>query len=144
MIRFQNWFRTRSPRGQWAAGCAGVVLVVTVCLYGLGIASYFTRPLLVTTPAAATVVFAIPTLSPRPTFAPPTIPPTLALPGSTLQATPTQAPIPTRAPPTETPLTILDPNGTPITVTPSPSETPNLLQTQVLPQTQVSPQTPAP
>lgn len=133
MIRFQNWFHAQSPRGQWVAGCAGIVVVITLCLYGLGLFSYVARLTLVATPLVETVVITLPTVPQRPTFSPSSIPPTLALPGSTLQATPTQAPIPTRAPPTETPLFILDPNGTPITVTPLPSETPVFgLQSQVI------------
>ncbi len=122
MTRFSNWFKTRSPRGQWAAGCVGVVTIVMSCLYFLGLASYLARPTLLTTPPAATIVIVIPTVQ-RPTFAAPTAPPTFVLPGATLPATPTQAPIPTRAPPTETPAFILDPNGTPITVTPIADET---------------------
>lgn len=123
MSRFQSWFRGLSPRGQWGAGCAGIVLVVATCLYSLGIFSYLIRPALVTTPPAATVVFAIPTLAPRPTFAAPTAPATLALPGSTLPATPTQAPIPTRAPPTETPTPLLGPDGNPLPTSATPDAT---------------------
>lgn len=129
MARFQNWFRKQSTRGQWAVGCAGIVLVTTACLYSLGLVSYFVRPTLLAAPPAATIVFAIPTVE-RPTFVVPTVRPTIVLPGSTLEATPTQAPIPTRAPPTETPFFILDPNGTPITITPLPSTTPTFENTQ--------------
>lgn len=118
MTRFRNWFQARSPRGQWAVGCAVTVLVVTLCLYSLGFASFLVRPALVTTPPPETVVVSIPTAVVRPTFAPPTAPPSIILPGSTLEATPTQAPIPTRVPPTNTPLYILDPGGTPVTITP--------------------------
>lgn len=130
MTRFQNWFQTRSPRGQWAMSCAGVVAIVSFCLYGLGLASYVARPLLVTTPPMATVVFVFPTAEPRPTILFPTAPPTFALPGSTLEATPTQAPLPTRAPPTATTEFILDPEGTPMTVTPSPELTSLANETQ--------------
>ncbi|MBI4674371.1 MAG: hypothetical protein HY741_22230 [Chloroflexi bacterium] len=124
MTRLQNWFNTQSPRRQWAAGCAGIVLIVALCLYSLGLVSLLVRPALVATPPPATVVLQMPTVV-QPTFVLPTAPPTLALPGSTLIATPTQAPIPTRAPtntPTETPTLLLDENGTPIfpTVTPTP------------------------
>jgi len=122
MIRFQRWFAAKSPRGQWTLGCAGVLGVVALCLYGLGIASYFARPSLVATPSVSTVVFAISTIE-RPTFAAPTPAPTLVLPGSTLVATPTQAPIPTRAPPTETPTLPLGPDGNPVTLTPTPDAT---------------------
>ena len=113
MNRLRNWFHALTPRRQWATGCAGVVLLVTSCLYGLGVFSFFVRPTLVATPPPATVVMQIPTLV-VPTYVPPTAPPTLFLPASTLIATPTQAPIPTRAPPTETPTLMLDANGTPI------------------------------
>jgi hypothetical protein len=123
MSRLSNWFEVQSPRKQWAAGCAGIVGVVALCLYGLGLVSYMVRPTLVATPPAATVVFVISTLQPRPTFSPPTIPPTFALPGSTLPATPTQAPIPTRAPPTETPTLVLGPDGSPIPFTATPDAT---------------------
>lgn len=123
MTRFRNWFRTLSPRGQWGAGCAGIVIVITACLYSLGLFSYLVRPTLVTTPPAATIVFVIPTPVPRPTFAAPTSPPTLVLPGSTLPATPTQAPIPTRAPPTDTPTPLLGPDGLPLPTTTTPDAT---------------------
>lgn len=122
MTRFQNWFRAQSPRGQWAVGCAGVAVVVSVCLYSLGLASYFARPTLVATPPAATIVMAMPTVE-RPTFTIPTAAPTFALPASTLQATPTQAPIPTRAPPTETPTPLLGPDGLPLPITGTPDAT---------------------
>jgi hypothetical protein len=124
MNRLKRWFGTRSPRGQWTAGCAGVLAVISLCLYSLGLVSYIMRPTLVATPSVATVVFAVPTVS-RPTFAAATVPPTLALPGSTLEATPTQAPIPTNAPPTETetPTLALDANGNPIPITTTPDAT---------------------
>lgn len=92
------------------------MLVVTACLYGLGLMSFLARPTLLATPPAATVLIQIPTIAPR-TVVAPTALPTLNLPGSTLVATPTQAPIPTRAPtntPTITPTLLLDENGTPI------------------------------
>lgn len=130
MTRFKLWYQSQSPRGQWIAGCAGVILIIAICLYGLGLFGYLARPILVSKPSSATVVVAIPTPVQAATFVPPTAPPTLALPNSTLLATPTQAPIPTRAPPTETPLFILDENGTPITITPLPSTTPGLEVTQ--------------
>lgn len=124
MLRLRNWFHTLSLRQQWATGCAGIVVMVTACLYGLGLVSYFARPALLATPPPATVLFQIPTLAPQ-TILAPTAPPTLNLPASTLVATPTQAPIPTRAPTntaTITPTLELDANGTPIfptlTVTP--------------------------
>lgn len=125
MSRLRYWFHSLSPRGQWTAGCVGVVLIVTGCLYVLGLTSFVMRPVLVATPPPATVVLALPTLAPPPTITAPTAPPTLDLPASTLVATPTQAPIPTRAPTstaTITPTLILDANGTPIflTVTPAP------------------------
>lgn len=96
--------------------------MVALCLYGLGLFSYFARPLLVATPPAATVVLTVSTAV-RPTFSAPTIAPTLALPASTLESTPTQAPIPTRAPPTETPTLILGPDGSPIPFTATPDAT---------------------
>lgn len=119
MNRFNRWFGAQSPRGQWAVGCAGVLGIIALCLYGLGLVSYIVRPTLVSKPSVATVVFAVPTVE-RPTFAAATVLPTLALPGSTLVATPTQAPIPTYSPPTatETPTLALDANGNPITTTP--------------------------
>jgi len=123
MSRFQNWFRAQSSRGQWLAGCAGVAVVISICLYSLGLASYFARPTLVATPPVATIVMVIPTVA-RPTFVVPTAaPPTFALPVSTLPATPTQAPIPTRAPPTETPTPLLGPDGLPIPITETPDAT---------------------
>lgn len=119
MTRFANWFSALSPRGQSAVGCAGILAVVALCLYGLGLVSFVVRPALVTTPPPSTVVVSIPTVA-RPTFVPPTALPTLILPASTLEATPTQAPIPTRAPDTPTPEVTIDPNATPepVTVTP--------------------------
>lgn len=128
MTRFQRWFHAQTPRGQWAAGCAGIVAVVSLCLYGLGLFSYFARPTLVATPPVATIIFDIATVE-RPTFAVPTVRPTFALPGSTLVSTPTQAPIPTRAPPTETPTPILGPDGLPITATPDATQAFELSQT---------------
>ena len=124
MMRLRNWFHALTPRRQWAAGCAVVVLIVASCLYGLGLTSYVVRPTLVATPPLATVVMQIPTVA-LPTYVSPTVPPTLDLPASTLVATPTQAPIPTRAPtntPTITTTLQLDANGTPIfpTVSPTP------------------------
>lgn len=119
----RSWFHALTPRRQWAAGCAGIVLLVALCLYSLGLVSFLVRPVLVATPPPATVVLQIPTVA-QPTFVMPTAPPTLALPGSTLVATPTQAPIPTRAPtntPTETPTLLLDANGTPIFPTATPT-----------------------
>lgn len=116
MLRLRNWFHALSQRQQWAVGCAGSILVVTACLYSLGLVSFLARPALLATPPAATVLFQIPTIAPR-TVVAPTALPTLYLPGSTLVATPTQAPIPTRAPtntPTITPTLLLDENGTPI------------------------------
>lgn len=116
MSRLRIWFDALSQRQQWAVGCTGTILIVTACLYSLGLISFFARPALLATPPAATVVFQIPTIAPR-TIAAPTVPPTLNLPVSTLVATPTQAPIPTRAPtntPTITPTLELDANGTPI------------------------------
>lgn len=123
MSRLSNWFHAQPPRKQWLAGCASVAGVVTLCLYGMGLFSFLARPTLVATPAAATVVFAIPTTQPRPTFSVPTAAPTFVLPGSTLIATPTQAPIPTRAPPTETPTLLLGPDGSPIPFTATPDAT---------------------
>lgn len=119
MNRFRNWFHALSSRRQWATGCAGIIFVVTLCLYSLGFVSLMVRPTLVATPPPATVVLQIPTVA-LPTYIIPTAPPTLNLPASTLEATPTQAPIPTRAPtntPTETPTFMLDANGTPIVPT---------------------------
>jgi len=122
MSRFQTWYHAHSSRGQWALGCAGVIFVVTLCLYGLGLFSYIARPALTVKPPAATIVLAIPTIE-QATFAPPTVPPTFALPGSTLDATPTQAPIPTRAPPSETPLPTLGPGESPAVFTTTPNAT---------------------
>ncbi|MCC7165794.1 MAG: hypothetical protein IT331_25075 [Anaerolineae bacterium] len=122
MTRFQNWFRAQPPRGQWVVGCAGVAVVVSVCLYSLGLASFLARPALIATPPAATIVMAVPTVE-RPTFVAPTVAPTFILPASTLQATPTQAPIPTRAPPTETPTPLLGPDGLPLPITDTPDAT---------------------
>jgi hypothetical protein len=122
MSRIFRWFNAQSPRGQWVAGCAGVLGIVSLCLYSLGLISYLARPQIVTTPPAATVVLTVSTVV-RPTFAAPTVLPTLALPGSTLESTPTQAPIPTRAPPTETPTLLLGPDGSPIPFTATPDAT---------------------
>jgi hypothetical protein len=124
MNRLRNWFNALSSRRQWTAGCAGIVLIVTGCLYVLGLVSFVIRPTLVATPPPATLVLKVPTVA-HPTLIFPTAPPTLVLPVSTLVATPTQAPIPTNAPtntPTETPTLLLDANGTPIfpTATPTP------------------------
>lgn len=123
MTRFQRWFNAQTPRGQWSAGCAGVIAVIALCLYGLGLFSYVARPTLVAIPPVATVVYTVPAVAP-PTFVVPTAaPPTFALPGSTLVATPTQAPIPTRSPPTETPTPLLGPDGLPIPLTTTPDAT---------------------
>jgi len=116
MLRLRNWFYALSQRQQWVVGCAGVILIISGCLYGLGLISFIARPALLATPPPATVLIQRPTIAPSVIFAP-TAPPTLQLPTSALVATPTQAPIPTRAPtntPTITPTLELDANGTPI------------------------------
>ncbi len=118
--RLVNWFNALSPRGQWAAGCAGILAAIATCLYSLGLVSLVVRPMLVATPPPSTVVISLPTVV-RPTLVLPTSVPTIVLPGSTLQPTPTQAPLPTRAPTnTPTPEGTLDPFATPVPVTVTP------------------------
>lgn len=107
MSRLLSWLDARSPLGQWVASCLGIITIVTVCLYTLGLGSYLIRPSLAApTQPPATVVITLPTV-PLETPVTPTLFPTLDLPGSTLEATPTQAPVPTRLP-TSTPTPVLE------------------------------------
>lgn len=123
MSRFQTWYHAHSPRGQWTLGCAGVIFVVTLCLYALGLFSYVARPQLTLKPPAATIVLAVPTIAAVPTYPAATAQATFVLPVSTLDSTPTQAPIPTRAPPTITPTPTLGFGASPAAETTTPNAT---------------------
>lgn len=131
----QRWFEAQSPLGQWAAGCAIVIAIVSLCLYGLGLTGFLLRPILVTTPPAATVVINIPTVIRQPPSSPTALP-TLLLPGSTLEPTPTQAPVPTPVPtdtPTIVPLPLVTIELTATAETLSPQVTPTAGQSHTGP-----------